>query len=1067
MKYLAALVVLLFSSVSFCQSTTGTLLGTVKDPSGFVSGATVVATNQDTGVSMTVVTNEEGEYSVTNLKAGTYTLKISAPGYKSVEIKNAHLVLNQFLRNNVALKPGGVTETVEVSADAGVTTSDSPSIATVTDSKTIVDIPSNGRTISAIIATAPGNSGDGSDSNPKISGSQHWGGTSFQVNGVTFDDRGNGGGSYALTTSLTTQPSLDTIQEVKIESNAAKAEYANSVVVSMITKGGTNHFHGTLFEYNRNSVVGANEYFAKRVGTARLPYNRNEFGGTLGGPIIRTKTFFFVSFERSSLRQQRQAFFTVPTDAQRTGQFTTAIRNPYTLTYFANNKIPDAMLNPVFQKVLALVPRANTTYASSNLSQARVTSLDLNRYSGKLEHVFNTRNRVAFDANWAESGTYFANQGYPSAYGNYSDAGFQTKSGALTYTRVLSNNMTNELRVSYYAMRSTRLGQNTNFDGSTLVPGLYPHTIGGIPIFSITGYTRIGDVGGSPSNPQMTQQYGDTFLWKRGRHLMKTGADIQFTKVSTNSGSSTTTLGYFNFLSSRYTLNGLANALMGLPTSTLRSTVNPSNQIMQTRYGFYLQDDWQVTPRFSLYYGLRYELQTVPTERNGNWANFDFNSGKLTLQSVNGKLPAAAIPSVLALFPYTTSEQIGWGQNILVSDKKNFAPRVGFAFRPFSTADVVIRGGFGIFYNMPAIYQGIYQLGVSNPPFKLTEQFTGGTTPTITLSDPFATTPTVSSNVVLYSVDHELHNTYAQQWNLSIENKLPAAVGMRISYVGNKTNHAPYVNYEMNRPRTLTAPTTSSQTNQDFLPYQPYSNIYGMRFTGTGITHQLQVQGLRRFKSSLTMQANVSWTKSLDDVPDTGSPQNPYDQRADRGNADGVRRITFYFTGELDLPFGPGKMFLNHRGGVISRVVGGWRLASVTRLLSGAPYSILYTSGAVNSYATRANINPAGGDPNTVNKTLLSWFNTNAFTAPPTYGYGNSARNMMFGPGQKNVNVNLAKTTHLAERFNLEMRVDAFNITNSANFANPAQTQNVAGFGVISATNTDPRQLQFGAKLIF
>lgn len=1065
MKRLIALFLLL-APVAYCQSTTGTLLGTVSDPAGSVAGATVTIHNVATGIDMTVATNAQGTYNATNMVAGTYTIKVEAPGYKTVEIKNAHLVLNQFLRNNVALVPGGNSEVLEVNSSDGDTTSDSPSIATVWDSRAITELPANGRTISALIATAPGNSGDGSDSNPKISGSQHWGGTSFSVNGVSYDDRGNGGGSYAYSTSLTTQPSLDTIQDVKIESNGAKAEYASSVAVVMTTKGGTNQFHGTLYEFNRNNVVAANSYFAKVAGTPRLPFNRNEFGGTLGGPIYRDRAFFFFNIERFSQRQKRQAYFTVPTDAQRTGQFTTAIRNPYTLTYFADRKIPDSYLDPTFQKVLLLIPHANTAYASSNLSQAIGNNLDLTRYSGKLEYVFNQRNRIAFDANWSESGLYFVNNSSPNQYGNYSDAGFQTRSGALTYTSILSGNMTNELRASYYVMRSTRLGQNINFDGSSIISGLYPHDIGGYPIFNMTSYTRFGDVGGSRSNPQMTQQYGDTFTWKRGSHLLKAGIDTQFTKVSTNPGSSTTTLGYFNFLNSRYTLNGLGNALMGIPTSMLRSTPSPSNVISQTRYGAYVQDDWQITHRLSLYYGIRYELQTVPTERFGGWTNFDYTTGKLIVRSVGGVLPAKADLSMLSTVPYETSEEAGWGSNVLISDKKNFAPRFGFAYRPISSSALVIRGGYGIFYNMPPIYQGIYQLGVSNPPFKKTEQYNGGTTPTLSLANPFSTT-LATVPVVLYAVDRHIHNTYSQQWNVSLENSLPKGIGLRISYVGNLGVHAPYVQYDMNRPRVLTAPTTSTQTDQDFLPYQPYSNIYAMRFTGTSVTHQLQVQATRRFKSSLFLQTNMSWTKDIDDVPVTGGPQDPYNQRGDRGNADGVRRITFYFTGGYDLPFGPGKRWLNSNGTFVSRVVEGWRLTTVTQLMTGSPFSVGYTDGRVNSYATRADINPAGGSPSQVKRTLLNWFNTNAFSAPAAQTYGNSARNMLFGPAERLMNLSVQKTTHIYKGTSLELRADAFNLSNTTNFANPAATLNVSGYGVVSATATDPRQLQFGAKFLF
>lgn len=1067
-RFVALAGIPLLSTVAVCQSTTGALLGTVTDAAGKVAGATVTVTNVDTGDMRSATTNAEGAYTIPNLLPGNYRIQIAAQGYKTAKVDGAHLLLNQNLRNNVTLVAGGFSDVVEVSSDAGSTTSDSPSIATVTTSKELIELPANGRTVSALIATAPGNSGDGSDSNPKISGSQHWGGTSFQVNGVTYDDRGNGGGSYAYSTSLTTQPSLDSIQDLKIESNAAKAEYANSVAVVMTTKSGTNRFHGTLMEYNRNSAAAANEYFAKRSGTPRLPFNRNEFGGTVGGPIWRDHTFFFFSFERFTQRQKSQGYFIVPTDAQRTGQFTTAIRIPGTTTYYPNNKIPTAQLNATFQKVLDLVPHANTTYGGYNLTQAKRTDLDLNRYSGKLDHNLTTRDHLSFDANWAESGLYFVNTGYPSQYGNYSDAGFQTKSGALTYTRIVKSNMTNELRASYYTMRSVRLGQNISFDGSTLIPGLYPHQIGGIPIFSMTGYTRIGDVGGSKPNPQMTQQYGDTFTWVSGRHTVKAGADVQITKVSTNPASSTTTLGYFNFLSSRYTLNGLANALLGIPTSTLRSTVSPSNVIHQNRYGMYLQDDWQIHPRLTLYYGLRYELQTLPTERTGEWSNFDFASGNLVVRSVGGKISSAANSTLMAAYPIKLSEDVGWGSNVLLADKKNFAPRVGFAFRPFRSPDTVVRGGYGIFYNMPAIYQGIYQLGISNPPFRLTEQFTGGaTTPTISLDNPFTTTASVGANPTLYSVQRQLRNTYSQQWNLSVEQKLPAAIGLRISYLGNKSTHTPFVNYELNRPKTMFA-INSSDSAQNYLPYQPYSDIYGMVFIGSGITHQLQVQGTHRFQNSLYFQANLNWTKSLDNNPDTGSPQDPYHPGLDRGNADGVRAVTFYFTGGYELPFGPNKRWLNHGNGALMRTVEGWNITSVTQLMSGAPFSVAYSGSPANAYATRASVVP-GVDPRAVaNRSITGWFNASAFKAPVAYTYGNSMRNVMFGPGQKVVNVSVQKTTDIVHGVKLELRADAFNILNIANFSNPAADIYVPStVGIISSTATNPRQMQFGGKLIF
>lgn len=1057
------LILVLTAAGLSAQSITGTIVGTVTDSSGaVVLGAKVNVTSEGSGAAFNTTTNSNGDYTVPNLLAGEYRVQVSQAGFRPVDVKNVTVLLNQTVRADVRLEPGSLDQRVSVTAEAPLVQSETSSISSIIDTHAVQSLPVNGRTTATFILIAPGNASDWA-SNPNIGGAQHWGGSKFTVDGVSTDDLGNGGGTYSYATSLATQPSLETIDEMKIESNSAKAEYSGSVAVSTITKRGSNTVHGSLFEFNRNAQLAANQFFSNAAGKARPPYNRNEFGGSVGGPVIKNRTFFFGAVEALTLRQSNVGTFSVPVQSLRDGTFTTAVKDPLNSgAAFPNNQIPANRIDPRSKTMLGFIPLPTKAGATYNFVENLPVQIGVQRYSARVDHNFNQSNMLGISLAYAKGDPYSTNLYSPSMYGNYSNAGFLTKSASLTYTRILSANMTNELRGSYFTMVNIRIGQNQDFNPASIFPGLFtPIPMGGLPTFNISGYTKVGDVGGAQPNPQITNQVGDTFSWIHGSHVTKAGVDASFGRVSTNPSVSASVLGSFSFLA-RYTGNVIGDLLLGYPTSATRATATPPNVMNQNRYGFYIQDDWKVTRNLTVNAGLRYELQTQFTERGGALSNFDFGSGQMVVRTTGGgQYAPAAIAALLAAYPSVKSENVGWGSDLLLPDHKNFAPRVGLAYRPFGNNKTVVRGGYGIFYNLIPVYQGIYQLGISNTPYRLAQSFTGGaTSPTISLADPFSVTPTVSANPVAYAVSRQIRNPYSQQWNLSVERVLPGEVGLRVAYLGNKGNRVLFVNSDMNLPATMSLGNLQTQR-----PYQPWANIYTMSPTGNMFTHQMQVEGTRRFNNGLFLQSSFNWTKTLDNVPYSGTVQNPYNTSLDRGNSEGIRRFTFYATGTYDLPFGTGKKFANWDN-PMKYVVSGWRLASVVQLRSGAPFSVTFTPTLGGWYANRADV--AGSDFYGSNQSIARWFNPSAFAVPANFTFGNSARNMLFGPGSKSIDASLTKITAITERIKTEFRAEFFNVPNTPSFGLPAADITVPStVGIISSTTVDARTIQFGLKLLF
>ena len=659
-------------------------------------------------------------------------------------------------------------------------------------------MPLNGRTLDRLLRISAGVTTD-SASNPRIAGSSYWGGTQFTVDGINYNDSGNGGGAYSYRSGLSTLPSVDSVAEFKIDSNSQKAEYEGSVSAAVITKSGTNEFHGSALWFNRNKAYAARNFFATSL--PNPPYNRNEFGYTIGGPIVKNKTFFFHSYEGLRERFSRTNTLSVATDAMRSGNFAglPTIMDPLSGTAFPGNQIPSGSIDPRSKALLAFVPLPNQAGTGpagtiSNYVENVGQVSDINRWGVRIDHHFSGRDQLWVNLNYSKGDPYFVAQAYPSTYGQWLNGGYSTQNGNVTWQHTFSPRTLAEVRYGYLRHASVRQGMNKDYNPLQLFPSLYPVTYGGLPDANITSHVAIGDYGGSDLTPQLTPQYIANVTHVHGAHTIKAGFDFaNFRAASFPSvgglGSglvNNAALGRFDF-TGRYTNNdttkaaqpghAFADFLLGYPNATYRSSTSPNMLFYSTRYSGYVQDDWQVNQTLTLNFGIRYMVQTSWKERNRTQSQFDFASGRLVVPG--DQFPAQAQAKLIAAYPITTSKAAGLPDSPYETDKNNFGPRVGFAWRPFGGNRTVLRGGFGMYYNFLPVYIGFRQLGFSNPPFLLAESFeaASGATPSLTLANPFPGSGAISPNPSITAVQRNLRNSESYQWNFTAERELRANLG--------------------------------------------------------------------------------------------------------------------------------------------------------------------------------------------------------------------------------------------------------------------------------------------------
>ena len=1067
-----------FSAASTAQNITGTILGTVRDNSGGVlQDSRVTITNEGTNIEHATRTSATGEFVVPNLPAGVYSVSAESAGFTRRVVKGVTLLATRSTRVDVTLEPGAVAQVVEVQSGAPVVNTENATIGNIMQSRDIVTLPVNGRTLDRLIRISAGVTTD-SASNPRVAGSAYWGGVQFSVDGISFNDMGNGGGAYSFGSGLATAPSIDSVSEFRIDSNNQKAEFEGSVAVSIITKSGTNQFHGTVLEFNRNKA------FAARNGRAtalpKPPFNRNEYGFNLGGPVFKDRTFFFGGYEGLRERSSVTRTLSVGTQAMRSADFTglPTLIDPLAGVPFANNRIPDTRIDPRAKTFLGYFPVPNQagTGPAGTLNNYVVNIgniYDINRWMGRIDHRFSSKDSLTVSINYSKGDPYFVARSTPPNYGHGGNFGFLTGSANITHTHTFSPHVLNEFRLGGLYHGSIRQGQNTNFNPREIFADLYGGVpYGGLPTINIGSHVSLGDYGGFDRAPQYVTQYIDNLTIVRGRHTIKTGIDFANYRNSTppfagGLGSNLlleASFGRADF-NGRYTnanqagtqpAHAYGDFLLGFPVTTARATATSLSLFYQTRYSAYVQDDWQVLPSLSLSLGVRYMVCTTWKERDNALANLDLATGRLIIPSA--KLPPQGQQRLFDAYPISLVPD----QQAYNSDRNNVAPRLGFAWRPPGTAKTVVRGGVGVYHNPLPVFIGVRPLNFSNLPFALSESFDAlaGTAPSLTLARPFPGSGSITANPAITAIERDLQNNDSYQWNFTLEREMAKNLGVRASYIGNHTAHLWYNGRPLNNPRTQAAGNIQPRR-----PYQPWGSIALITSGGDSTIHQLQLEAIQRFHRGVTFQVEYSWNRSLDDTPISGGPEDPYNNRRDRGNSDQIRRHILTAAWSYELPFGPGKRYLNGKGAA-SRVVGGWQLAGITYLRTGQPFSLAFTTTVAGALSGRPDALRDGALSRS-ERSEYRWFDASAYTSPAPFAFGNLARNPLFAPGDIVFDVSMLKNTKLTERVNLQFRAEFFNIPNHANLGGPGANISTPGsVGRITSVG-DPRQVQFGLKLLF
>ncbi|MEG9437743.1 TonB-dependent receptor [Edaphobacter sp. HDX4] len=1050
------------------QGITATITGVVTDATGsVVAGARITAKRLETNEDRVVTSSANGEFNLPLLQPGRYRVTVDLSGFKTYE-QELTLEINQKAEINAVLEIGSQSEKVTVTAEAPPIQTEDSSVGLVIDAATITNTPLNGRlNITGLMALAPGIQNAGAQDSipvygvtPSVGGASAYGSAGFSIDGATNT-------SAYLQRGYGEYPPLDGIREFKTITTGAPAEFAQPTQVIVVTRGGTNQYHGMLLEFNRNRVTAAKNYFA---GASPLPkYNRNEFGGNFSGPISiphlyngRDRSFFFFNYEGFRRRQAVTLSSQMPTELERKGDFSeiaTPIIDPYTQTPFPGNKIPANRLNSVSTALQnSLYPVPNLPGTGVNLIENVPLAENVDRYSFRIDHRLTSKDNlfVSYIA-----GLFGPNPavGTTSKFGGMAGIGERNMNTIVGWTHVFSSTLLTQFIGSYNHVPIYRTPQNVGTDFASIIPGLGAQPLEGAPQLTITNITSVAEQGSKDLD--QTIQLSFVLTKVLHNHSIKTG----FSFLRSNHWNQAVLApqrGSFNF-NGQYTGNAYADFLLGYPTQTQKANPPASTiRFLQPQYAAFVQDDWRVTPRLTLNLGLRYDLQWQ--ESNPYGLNSMFVPSLKQVVVFAKQMPSAALPSVTAAVPVVLAPDAGLPSNIwsyLGQDKNNVAPRFGFAYQV--TPRTVVRGAFGIYYNL------LPTLDTGNPvftglPFYSVQTYSQptGKTPSITMSNPFPGSGTVATNPTA-ATERSPVTPYQEQWNLAVERQLPWNFGLRIGYVGSHSLKQNNYHGGGNVNPDLNAVTPAPGAVQPRRPIQPFSAISWYDAPIFGMNSNAAQVGLhKQYTNGLTLNAEYQYIRVLG----TENFQNSLTLNDSYGNIGTIRPHQLQMSYAYELPFGKNKALFSNVGGFANSVIQGWSISGITTFQSGSPFSVGQSSSLQGGVGGRASRHP-GVSLYPSNKTIKQWFNPAAFYATD-FQYGNSAYNMLWGPRYQNWDTAVSKTTLLHEGVSLQIRVDAFNVFNHPTFSNPAATiTNAKTVGTITSTNGANRTLQLGGKLTF
>jgi hypothetical protein len=1091
------LLLLLVSSTLPAQSTYGSILGTVTDPAGGrIAHVGLTITNQDEDISRSVVSDEFGNYEVLNLKAGVYSVKCEGPGFKTFQARDLQLVARQVLRVNVTLEVGSVTESVNVSASAPVITTETGTIATSFDSNQVLTIPSNYRGAGStspmrVLAFQPGiNSDNGTGYSVQGATPAQ---TEYSLDGIsTVSVRSNGALNEVF-------PSAEGIAEMKVQGVGNSAEYGQVGDITTTSRGGSNAFHGSAFEYLQNRAFDATSYGS----TIKPQKTANTFGGSFGGPIRRNRAFAFGTFEDMQYHTGTTLQATVPTDAQRRGDFSResyTVRDPFTNVPYAGNQIPASQISSVATNVLKYYPLPNfgrsDVQTSSNFRNPAAAPTTSYQWDTRVDYTISNRQSVFGRISWKN-----VNNVSPLVFLLPSDTG-RNNSRSLTLSHVASikPNLVNEFRFGFAINDAVT---QYNFDGRKITGeiGLKTPaelTFNGLPTFSFgSGTTSFGR--GKPGFTfSHSYQWNNNTTWTVGRHAVKFGGDIRRLHVETSLGFTGSDNYGNSAFDGRFSGRDLSDFLLGLPYGTNYASVNQDNDGMAWHYAFYIQDSFKASSKLSLEYGLRWELHPPFYDKGGNITNFDRSvpiTGRVIIPSMPRAtqitapgflltINACPAPSVQGLpcTPFLTAKDAGFPEGLRYTQWYNFNPRFGFAYRPFNDTRTVIRGSAGR-YTMTLLGQVFYGLtGISSSDVReFTNTITNGVPsfqfPNIVAPGTGVRAGSLGSAYFGTAEDPTYKDPYSYQWSLSFERDLGWDTGFRLSYIGLRSLQMPWAP-DLNQPLPSTVPYAQRPLTDRPFPY--WSRLYSYDTGANAMYNSLQTEVHHRTRGGLTFSSAWTWAKNLGDnngpastgwagAHGGGRVTNSLDRAADRGDFYATRRHRFTTTAFYDLPFGKGRALGKNWGRAIDAVAGGWRMATVLLIQTGPYLTATFSGGdpSGTNASARGSMRPDRvGDGNLSNPTPNAYFDRAAFLCPgripgaadqfncnvaPIGRFGNAGVGTLHGPGTVNLSMGLGKDFRITERSRLRLEGTFTNLPNHPNLADPGTNITALNFGVVTS----------------
>jgi hypothetical protein len=1102
-------VMLLCDGAALAQSIYGTLLGTVTDTSGaVVPNASVVVTEQNTNVSRSGATDTGGDYQLPNLLPGTYRVSVRAPGFKEFIKDGVILDSRAIVRVDVRVEVGSAQTSVEVQAAAPVITTETASVSHVESNNVVQQLPTNYRALDTsplnIVYTIPGvNVDSGYDISIGGDNPQQ---NDYTVDGFTSTSVMNAGPNFEQF------PSTEGVAELKVTTEVAPAEYSEMGNIEFSTKGGTNQFHGTLFEYLQNSAVDAIPDFS----SGKPPLRKNDFGGSIGGPVIlphydgKNRTFFFFDYEGNRQSGMRGIADDVPTQAMRQGDFSalcssysaaglcaspggTQLVNPLNGSPFANNQIPSGMITSVSANVLNTfyplpnAPNANPLDTTNNSIENGSSLFSTDMIDWRIDQNISGKQSMFF---------HYTYKNVPSEsplgllQGDL-DSPIYVRTYGLSHTYAIHPTLLNEFRFSY-ASFTNPLSYPQFPNGSQLVTttlgiqdlGPFP-TGSAIPLFIFNGASGVSSTYGSAMYNMSEWHYdlSDDLTWIRGRHTVKWGGVIQRPHYhETISDSEPDSFGQWDF-NGTFTGYDFADFLLGLPNLALTTNIGPPLQEYNHGYGAYVQDSFKATPKLTLNFGLRYEYHPPYHETTNQDDNIDLahnaavivpNEASLKLalpgfeQSVNSCLLATPNPTPYGLFPCTptvTAATYGIPSTLWFSDKKMFLPRLGLAYR--LSPKTVVRAGAGMYDQTLRGEIGYSDSGNHDATFT---EFPNSITNGKALFQYPVGRPTTGASFAAgtgifgTAIQQHLRDPYAEQWDFVVERDLGHNTGLQINYTGTRSVGL-LVSPDMNQVAPQSQPF-----NPALQPFPNWSDVKFRTNGGSQSYNALEIIVTHRFGGGLFFQSSYVYAKDLADdegdnpsgfTSDESRIMNRFNLREDYGNVSFVPTQRWLTTLVWDLPIGRGKKFGASMNPVLDKVIGGWQTSNILILHTG-PFLTPYYDGGADPSGTDPSVREGAQHPDRLPASACSGLTISQgqlldgscfyYGWPGQIGrFGNSGLGILTGPGTAIWNFGLSKFFPLKEHMNLQFQASATNVLNHPNFGLPAMAANAGNFGAIGS----------------